>query len=525
MIYVAEITAAIDAAGNTQVFLFSTLGFATAPTDTPPNTVARERLLQPGNYQRDMGANRTLFGQARAAFGELQLANADGALDAFARYGLAWRQVRLLACDATYAALPAYPSGWTVVLVATVDTVTQGYEVLTLRLRDKLDLLDKPACARFAGTGGIEGPAQLAGHAKPRLYGSACNVAPEVIDSTNSVYMLSDKPATQPRWVFDKRSVLTPVSNNYNDAADFATLQALTVASGSYARCSDAGLFKLGTAAQGRVTVDGIRHDLAYSTTFGRSRLGEVLYDVAIDAGLAPAEIDPALQTLAVPGNSHGYFIKDLTTTYAQVLGALAASGGAWVGSNRLGVLTAGIVAAPSGTPVWTFTRDNAIGLQLIQGPYPVPIASATVRGGRNWTTMVPAEIDTGLSSQGDREALGRGWCYTEQAVGTAITKHLAAQPEVFDTCSGPAGAVVATVLPGNGVGFSAATALALFGVERDTAQLRAGLSLALLTTVDLGSVVQVVWSRFGYAAGKLMLVTGIRYDFARGECTFTLWG
>ena len=55
--------------------------------------------------------------------------------------------------------------------------------------------------------------------------------------------------------------------------------------------------------------------------------------------------------------------------------------------------------------------------------------------------------------------------------------------------------------------------------------QVTTPLSLSMLTTIDLGDVVQVKVPRFGLDAGKLYRVAGVRYEVAMNKITFTLWG
>lgn len=522
MLLVAEIKAS-PAGGTENTYLFGTMSFATADSDTPPATPVRDVLVQAGNYTRTMGDGKSMFGAASNGYGTARLQN-GGALDAFSRYGFGWRQFRLLAAPEDATTPPAYPGGWTVLMAATIDSVRADRTGISFNLRDRLALLEKPVCTQYAGTGNEEGPVTLAGQPKPRVYGSICNIEPVLVDSSNNIYQVSDKPYTEPHWVWDKRAALSPTSNAVNEVADFVALQGAAVAGGFFSRLSNSGMFKLAAAPTGRLTVDAIRHNASYSPTFGRPRLGEVLVDIATDAGLVSADIDPALSSLAVPGPSHGYVVRDLTTTYLEVMAAIAASAGAWVGFNRLGVLTAGLVAAPTGSPAWTFTASNSTEIDLDEGLYPVPISKATVQGGRNWTTMQPSELASGVAEL-DREALAQEYTYIETASNSIATKHLNAPAVSFDTCSGPAGAAAPSVRPVATVGFSPSTVLGLFGVERLWPRVRTGISPALLAAVDIGSVVSLRWARYGMSSGMLFTVWKIDIDFRSNKATFWLWG
>ncbi|GAN61611.1 hypothetical protein ACI01nite_24960 [Acetobacter cibinongensis] len=67
---------------------------------------------------------------------------------------------------------------------------TQG----TLTLAGPIELSRKLPLATYAGTGGIEGEASLAGRVKPRLRGFAYNFTPVCVDSVNQIYQISDAP-------------------------------------------------------------------------------------------------------------------------------------------------------------------------------------------------------------------------------------------------------------------------------------------------------------------------------------------
>lgn len=527
MILIARVSPAIDSAGTVRTMLFGSVDWTTGPADTPANEPVRGRLVEGGNYKRDLGAGQSLFGQVRPSYGVAKIRITGGALDALARYGWGWRTYELWGYENDgYQALPAFPSGWTLLFSAVVESAQCSESELTLTLKDPLALLTKPVCTQYGGTGGLDGIAAMAGTAKPRLYGMACNVQPVLLDSTTNIYQLSDKTASQARWVYDRRVALTPTSNSYNDAVDFPALQALAVAAGAYARCADAGIFKLNSTPAGALTVDGIRHSGSYATAYGRSRFGEVVSDIATDAGLTSGQVDSALTAIDTAGGaSLGYYVRDLSTTYLDVLGVIAASRGAWVGCNRLGQLTGAVVTAPSGSPVWTFRPGNSLTLARVDGAYPVPLRQATVRGGRNWTPMQASDL-AGSVPATDLERLRDGYGYAEVSTGSAAAQHLNAPDEVFETSSGSVG-LVSPGLPGATVGVTASSIVALFGVARDTIEVSCQLTTALLAAVDLGSVVRVQWPRFNLDAGKLMRCIGVRLNFGAGSgrATFVLWG
>ena len=95
MIFVAEITVAVDDVGTEQTFRFSTgLGWATGPADTPAHTYIAAGMRRSGGYRRSMFADRGMFGAVRVSHGTIEIANGDGSLDAWRTYGYG-RRVRV----------------------------------------------------------------------------------------------------------------------------------------------------------------------------------------------------------------------------------------------------------------------------------------------------------------------------------------------------------------------------------------------------------------------------------------------
>ena len=89
----------------------------------------------------------------RPAYGIITINNANGAYDAFVGYGTGGKvTVRWGPEDG------AYPGDYETVYVAYVFSIVADVSELQIRLRDRLQLLDKPiASGTFAGTGGVEG--------------------------------------------------------------------------------------------------------------------------------------------------------------------------------------------------------------------------------------------------------------------------------------------------------------------------------------------------------------------------------
>lgn len=110
---------------------------------------------------------------------------------------------------------------------------------------------DEPLLALFAGTGGIEGPADLTGQVKPLTLGNVLFAGGVLIDSVDNVWMVNDGPVEAVNAVFDRLASLGPSSGNY---ADLAALLAADIPNGSWATSLAQGLVRLGAPPDGRVS-------------------------------------------------------------------------------------------------------------------------------------------------------------------------------------------------------------------------------------------------------------------------------
>ncbi|MFC5353562.1 LVIVD repeat-containing protein [Azospirillum himalayense] len=137
------------------------------------------------------------------------------------------------------------------------DLTADGVTKATLTYRDNRAALSRGVLTPFAGTGGAEGTAEMAGKLKPRHYGAPKNVSPVLIDPTLNIYCVSDMAASVALpAAYDGAKALTVDSASLTT---YAALASHSVASGSWAqaRVSGVGTFvKLRAAPTKRLTVD-----------------------------------------------------------------------------------------------------------------------------------------------------------------------------------------------------------------------------------------------------------------------------
>jgi len=550
----ARLTAAVDADG-TQLQLIVTrpgCAFRTGASGSPANSPAYDRLLDGGNFDRSIASNgpngaRLLFGRLESSFGDASIENTDGAFDFLAECGTAGFLYELFALDdagATQTAYESFPAAWEPVFTAKMVAVVSDGQVLRVRLRDAFDGLDRPLCPRFAGTGGAEGDATLAGTPKPVVLGGCLNVEPALVDAQRLMYIVSGVGAVSGHHAKDMGSVvaraLTAGAQELNAAADYASLWALAVPRGHYATCTDDSAMKFGTKPVGQLTCDAV------SYRYGVPRLNpsDVILDTAEAANIDGFSYDAlAITQLWDWCDSWdakvGFYAKDDSTTYADALSAICASIGAWCGFDREGVFTARRVVDPAGeSSVMTIRADEMIGIRLTttgDAGRGVPYARIIQRYPRNWTVqtsglagVVPPEVRSQLAERFPKSV-------TTECTQTAASSPFDAVP-ITQQFVGAQDYVVETYsyarrITSTGDLDAADPAPAsvftdTVGVPRRTFDVEIPMTVERIQDADIGDVITLDDGRYTESGGEKFLVLGIRYRSASSpSLTYTLWG
>lgn len=544
MIFTAEIVASTDSGGTTTTLYYSTRGFATGASDTPASTHFAERLLAPGNYQRSMGSGRSLLGAVSAAFGEIVLMNTDGELDDLLDYSIGRRSITVRVASSHPG---TYPTGWTTLYVATGESMVADGTVIRIVLRDPWSKLNGVVCDTFAGTGDYEGDAALAGTPKPVVFGRVFNCPLTLIEAAYNIYLAGTQPKSWCKSVRDNGALVTQevVSTGYEDITGLTSLRAYAISAGCWVSADNSTL-RLETIG-GEITADVWTFTTSYTDADARStaRAGTLINVVATAAGLAGAEIsssdvtalNSALLTDLGTYNegAFGYYVKDLTTTYAQVVAAIAQSARAWVGFDRTGVLRFARLSDTLGTSVYTFTPNNARELRRVLSDEPgrgVPIKTARVRYAKNWTQQNASSLDAAVDADIAAE-YAEDYARVAEDSNSVGTQFLNAGELTIDAPASFAyrgttnGDLEHSAVDSAMDTIDASVILDLWGATRKWLTLTAPFTLDQVTTIDLGSVVTVEWPRFGLDAGADFRVAGIRYqltDRAR-SIVYTLVG
>lgn len=516
LIWLAEVTAATTAGSAAT----TTLRYASGTGYNHPSAPGyyEGRILQPANLSRTMFSSGTTAGAVQVGYGELRLANIDGGLDSLVGYGFAGRPFKLLIGDsaAPYASFVA-------VLVGTMEQAGFSIDEVTIRLRDKLAVLEaRPASpGKYGGTNalpaGVDGTADdIKGNNKPRVWGRVLNITPATVNSSRLIYQVSDSAVSAIPAVYDNGVLLT-AGTAYTSQAD---MEATAPAAANYRAWPAGGMFRLGSSPAGQITAD---------VTEGANRTaGQLLSAMAQGpGGLGAGEVsaaDAAALDAAAPDELGLFVTGDESTRSAME--QIANAAGAWFGFDRLGVLRMGRLTAPAGTPAVTLKRlgvgavaeadsVDILGIERLPSDdvgRGVPAWSVTVRHSRNWTVQSSV---AGSVTAARRAFLGDEWRASSSTASAVLLQHPLAPDLTFESL----------LLSDTAAAAEAARRLALYSVRRDSLRVTVRLDEVLVGAVDLGAVVRVLLPRFGYDLGRLMIVIGMEYDAAGNVADLELWG
>lgn len=473
--------------GAVKTLYYSDLGYTSAPTDTPASTWYDGRLLAALRVERRIIGRDGIGGLARV-FAEGALLNTDGALDLLKRdYALEGRAARLNVGRPT-----AARADFGLVVSAIVDRIWTDLNTVRVVFSDGLARLNRSVnTTTYAGTGALEGDADLRGKYKPKTYGKVFNVSPPLVDSTKLIYQVHDGAANDVPAVYDRGIALTKGA----DYASQADLETTAPAAGQYRVWKAGGFFRLGATPAGTCTADVEGDATGSYITKGGAIVKRILEAQAeFVAGDIDATSFTTLDT-AAPA-AVGIWIGTEGRKIDEVVDELLVGIGAFGGFSRLGKFTVGVVAVPSaGSSVDTFTESDILSIERLPLPAAVdPITWRCLVGyQRNYT--VQADLAAGVTAA-RRTFAAEPMRVEKDEDSTILSRHRLARELMVD-----------------GLYRDQADALAessrlqdLWGVERGMFRVKVpprGLAR------DLGDVITLQHRRHGFAAGVDARVLG----------------
>jgi len=495
--FIISITLATDDAGTTITRYFTDGdGFATLPTDNPANTYIEPRVTNAGNIMRELFSGNFTFGAVRPSFGEITLANSDGALDDWISYGIDGHPISIWYGEG------AFPSEYMQVLKVYGFGITAGFNAIKIRLRDRLQLMDKPFCnTTFAGTGGLEGDSDMAGRVKPRT----CSTAgwfPIIIVSASSLLYFVTTSGTAGMGSFFQ---LFEGGVEITRGADYTSGADCLASSPSAGQCR----FWFGVGGNGPVYVrlgSVPAYDLrCFGNGYANYYIGATSIWLAYECGILDA-----ITSQPYPAR----YVDDPSVTYLEIAEEAAKRDSIFFGMTNTDTFQATLFASPSLTPSYTFTRHNAS--DFVREPpagMEAPISRLTYNAGETWPCQVVGSAGASMRDQLSRKI---SWSFSVDNL-SVLAKHPSAPALSVDDKNRS----ISNYLD---VSIITAKYLTLFGVQRDFVSLSVHLDEATLA-LDLHATVQVKINRFGWDAGKNFRIISIRADYAARKIQFGLWG
>lgn len=412
-------------------------------------------------------------------FAELELLNGDGGLDQMlVNYSLDGRHARLWVGRPTDRF-----ADFGVVFTGVVEMATVGLNAARITLSDGLaKLLRAINETTYAGTGGLEGGADLAGKKKPKCYGSVSNVMPPLVDSATLVYQVHDDAISDVSAVYDRGIALVKVVG--------------VPAAGQYSVDTAAGTFRLGTTPAGTVTcnVQGDASGAGYVNT-----TSDIVLRMLAAADLTTSEIDStafAALKSDVPAEV-GIWIGTETRLIASAVDELLAGVGAFGGFSRHGAFTVDVITSPEGvTPAATYTEREVIDMEREPLPDMVgPIA---------WRALIGYQQN--YTVQNDLAETVPAARRTFTAEPQRVVKHEDSNIKTRYLLAKEYGPVKGLYASEADAQAEVDRLFALWGVPRGSYRLR--LPLTALTR-DIGNAIHLTHPRHGFAAGKTVRVLG----------------
>lgn len=474
------------------------------------------------------------FGGGDINLGVLDVANADGQLDGWIDYAFGQdATLKFGSSDLTYLAMTTIISGKAGRLVPSLDKHRLGW-------RSRMLELDEPVqTGTFAGTNsgstGFEGTENdIKGQRKPRSSGILANISPVLVNAPNRVYA----------WNYDKegnRVATAEVSavrfsgSGWTFGTDYATAALLAAASptqGIYDTCLAESMMKMGGSSplNGPVTMDVVIEEAGSPDhqLFAANQAEFWLLDAGVDVGdISSADI--AALNIVAP-YPVGIYTQD--ETYRDVLDLIMASIAGWYIPDRLGIYRLGqinpLTGSPDAVPVATFKEfgpgvaaaDDEYDLISIapvieSGDQWLPAKEVRVRYRRNYTVMSQTDIAAGVTDLQERSDLATEWRTTSPAEDGAIASRWPdAQEIIHDTAlyyEYHAEAVRDLIAD-------------IFSRRRREWQIEVPYDTTLAALLDIGAVMRLQFGRFGYGAGALAIIHGLRIRDISRTAELRIW-
>ena len=189
--------------GLEETFCFSTKEYATKPTDTPRSWQFEPRLTKDGSPS--LTRSIPFFGEkGDYQEGDIKLVNTDGRFDDWVVDAFEGRPIFKYLGDPSwsYADFTAYPF-----FTGVIERIGIETDVITIKIRDKMGILDAPIQQNTLTTGETNEPI-------PVSYGKVNNVTPRLINAASHQYQWHDGIVQSLDTVYDNGVSISFTANN-----------------------------------------------------------------------------------------------------------------------------------------------------------------------------------------------------------------------------------------------------------------------------------------------------------------------
>lgn len=366
--FLAELDAWDGAAAQT--LYLADRPFVSGATDDPANTLYDSRLVQAINFGRSVAIEPEGTPRGEVNAGEIVFAIGDGRLDDQLGWSFDGRSV------AVYIGAQDWPRAHFLRIFA-----GRGAGLSHSMVRATIDIvgteqdLDRPLqTAVYAGTGGLEGTADLTGREKPLIRGAPFNLEPVPINPAALIYQVNDGAIADVVAVRDSGNALT-------QDADYPTYEALLAAAvpvEAYATCKALGLIMLG-----RQPVGSVRADVQAVGYASETAASLIQWIVETGGGSVNAmSFDRLRRRLPGPVDLHvsdGRHIPDVLDEVCSGLGAV------WW-TDRSGEVNVAPIRVPGSTPALSLSAVEVLSFERAGSVLPVTRMSVGYR--RNWAPL-----------------------------------------------------------------------------------------------------------------------------------------
>ena len=439
----------------------SSLGYTTSPTDTPANQYYTS-IITGGIEFSEKISQSTASG---LQFGDIEISNADGELDGWLDDIWVNKAITVYIGDA------GWPRADFRVIFSgiTSDIDTRSRNVLNLKIRDKLQRLNKPLTDTKLG-----GASSNADRLIPLTFGEVFNVRPLLVNSATHEYQYHNAAVED---IIEARDNGVPITITKDIANGKLTLTA-----------QPDGEITVSVQGDKPTTYDKTASKIIQRMVLDYGHTGSQFIAGDLDASNLSAFDTANPQTI-------GFYVNERTTVFTAIQ-KIASSVGAQVVMSREGLLQLIKIELPATGPVMDVTANQMLENKLeIIARIPV-VASVKIGYCENYT--VQQNLQTGILEE-HKDLFADKWITeTDTDATTATNYDLSDEPNQKDT----------KLVIKSEAATEATRLLTLNKTQRTIYQF---VGFAEMFDLRLGDTVTLTHDRFGLSGGKNGMVVELR--------------